>query len=428
VAGGTVVGALRGGGFVNARIDSDDNSWRESNVACVNGSPPAAWPTWPNCTTTGNVTAYGASDTLAAGSPTYYSTDWFSGGSANDHYKDPTNWPLHIGVLGASADVTSRHTIAVAGQTVWGEGPMSASANSGELLTGSQELECSTCHNQHGNGQYRILRPNPASMIGLTGTFPGGVTVPDACPTILSGLAATGTQATSCVADGVSPGTPVHSYTTTNYMNNTYVPWTTGSGGLAAVACTSGSPVPGYEGSTCPASNLFYPTTLPHIACTAGSPVGVAPYTGAGYICPSSGYFQPNLDGMWPTANGSPASPLGISAWCSQCHQRYLGRSVYDKSSGDAVFTYRHSGEGTLGYNGRQCTTCHVSHGTNAASTGKAAAEEAPGGAPPPAATTWPLDTGTFPAAITTANTANPNSRLLKMDNRGICLKCHRTP
>jgi hypothetical protein len=304
---------------------------------------------------------------------------------------------------------------------------LSALANAGDLLSGTEELECSSCHNQHGNGQYRILRPNPASMIGLTGTFTGGVTVPDDCPTVLTGLAPSGTQATSCIPDGPGTGTQVHSYVTDNYMNATYAPFTTGSGGAAPVACTIGLAVVGYEGTTASASNcvggLFYPTTLPHISCTAGSPVGVAPYTGEGYVCPSSGWFQPNLDGMWPTAGGAavPASPLGISAWCSQCHQRYLGRSVYDKSSGDGVFTFRHSSEGTLAYNGRQCITCHVGHGTNAASTGKAAEEEAPGGAPPPAATTWPADTGIFPAPIT-----SNNSRLLKMDNRGMCLKCHR--
>jgi hypothetical protein len=239
----------------------------------------------------------------------------------------------HIGV-GASEPVTSSH-INLAGltnmqSTVWGSGGQSATGFVGEA---GKTHECTSSHDPHGNGQYSILRPNPATTIGLPGAFPAGVTVPDACPTSSTN--------TSCTAANQKD------YTTTNYMNATYVEWTTGT--------------------------------------VAGSTA--------------------RQDGMAPLTT----SETGISAWCSQCHQRYLGRGVYATDSGDAVFKFRHSTEGTMSYNGRQCNTCHVAHGTNAVATGFAAEEPFPN-----AAGNTELGTGT-----------PENSALLKMDNRGMCEKCH---
>lgn len=67
-----------------------------------------------------------------------------------------------VGALNASADITSAHIdlspsagdgIADTG-VVWGKGAV----NSG-LGTANVELTCVECHNPHGNGNYRILRP-----------------------------------------------------------------------------------------------------------------------------------------------------------------------------------------------------------------------------------------------------------------------------
>jgi predicted CXXCH cytochrome family protein len=73
-----------------------------------------------------------------------------------------------VGVLGASADVNSAHIdlSESAGdgiadmKTVWGKGALVATTP-GNVGTPSVTLTCVECHNPHGNGQYRILRPVP---------------------------------------------------------------------------------------------------------------------------------------------------------------------------------------------------------------------------------------------------------------------------
>lgn len=71
--------------------------------------------------------------------------------------------------------------------------------------------------------------------------------------------------------------------------------------------------------------------------------------------------------------------------------------------TGDAIYTYQHRSDGA---SNRACVTCHASHGTNALMTGTySSAVEWPGGG--------------------VGTTDDNNSRLLKMNNRGICVKCH---
>ena len=90
--------------------------------------------------------------------------------------------------------VTSAH-IALSGVT--GLEPQNKVWGNGTTVAGPVGvLECTTCHNPHGFGQYRILRPVPA-LSATVGTF-----------------AATNTALTSVVADDaadlaavVSPGT-----------------------------------------------------------------------------------------------------------------------------------------------------------------------------------------------------------------------------
>ena len=62
-----------------------------------------------------------------------------------------------IPVLGALAPVTSAHSINESEQIAWGSGPISATVNYGAKI----DLTCGSCHDPHGNGMYRILRPIP---------------------------------------------------------------------------------------------------------------------------------------------------------------------------------------------------------------------------------------------------------------------------
>ena len=120
---GTVLGALRGGGFVEARI--------------ATGSP---------------------SRVLQAGSA--------------------LNTWAKVGV-GTTAPVTSSHLNLArnglaAPMVVWGNDGQNTGAGPTASMT------CASCHNPHGNGNYRILNPIPAPDATSSGTFvpvAAGVTV-----------------------------------------------------------------------------------------------------------------------------------------------------------------------------------------------------------------------------------------------------------
>ena len=112
-----------------------------------------------------------------------------------------------IPVIAAQA-TTSKHDINVAG-TLWGNGAIGSGA--GTAVT----LECGSCHDPHGNGNYRILRPVPTD----SGATAPGVKIPDATnkvytttnywlagdpnsPIDPAGTAFTGTQSTPTTTDG----------------------------------------------------------------------------------------------------------------------------------------------------------------------------------------------------------------------------------
>jgi hypothetical protein len=71
-----------------------------------------------------------------------------------------------IGTLAAFAPTTSAHDIGAAG-TAWGLGNISATASAGTSIT----LNCGSCHDTHGNGKYRILKPTPDNA--YTGAYTG---------------------------------------------------------------------------------------------------------------------------------------------------------------------------------------------------------------------------------------------------------------
>jgi predicted CXXCH cytochrome family protein len=246
----------------------------------------------------------------------------------------PTPTPLNvvtIGVLPAPAPVNSRHVIdGTTAGTLWGNGPI------GTVGAGPSGfvMDCTTCHDPHGNGNYRILRSVP------TGSGGAGYAIPDTYP--------------KAAAD----------YTTTNYFNM-------------------------YFGGVAPANPMTEP----------------------------------------PGAVAGQSILVDTSAWCSQCHTRYLAEAGTTTSgkpaaqgsrvdSGDAIYTYRHTSSGYgyssyggspgFKYNNRACITCHTSHGSNASMPGAYSST-----------VEWPDGSTVNPA------TDPQRASMLKMDNRGMCRKCH---
>ena len=119
----------------------------------------------------------------------------------------------------------------------------------------------------------------------------------------------------------------------------------------------------------------------------------------------SSGEPPPRTRLPWPKTITTSVSSFqaNVAAWCTTCHTRYLAPSgSYKTNSGDAVFTYRHTGDNVSGdaASNRNCIQCHVAHGSNAQM--------------PNSKVEWPSGTAT-----------SGDSRLLRVDDRGICVMCH---
>lgn len=105
-----------------------------------------------------------------------------------------------------------------------------------------------------------------------------------------------------------------------------------------------------------------------------------------------------------------------VGVWCTTCHTRYLAPSGSgDEDSGDAIFKFRHASDPSTRYASSlnspvtlsgSCLKCHAAHGSNASVAAAAGDVEWPDNINPP-------------------GTDTSDSRLLKMDGRGICQKCH---
>jgi predicted CXXCH cytochrome family protein len=245
--GSAVLGALRGGGFVTARIDS-------GNATRVLRSD------------TNHVFQLGKVRALAVGAPV-----------TSAHLNLPEN--------GLSAP-----------QVAWGNAAPNGGA--GPTVT----IGCTTCHNPHGNGQYRILNPIPSDDTGDLVEATTSASVTDAA---LPGL-----------ADGA--------------RNYTIIQTAGGTGTLLASQAATAS------GAAGALAGDYWHVRVPWTTSpgTADAP-----------------------NGWSGTFNGQ------ITAWCKTCHvQYYADTQWFDPNpSGDTLFKYRHNTTTRLA-----CTTCHVAHGSNA--------------------------------------------------------------
>jgi predicted CXXCH cytochrome family protein len=103
-----------------------------------------------------------------------------------------------------------------------------------------------------------------------------------------------------------------------------------------------------------------------------------------------------------------------VGRWCTTCHTRYLSPTGSGETdSGDPIFAFGHTtdpegrdahGRSTPVTLSGGCIQCHVAHGSNATMGPSSGDVELPDG---------------------TSGSGADDSRLLKMNNRGICQKCH---
>jgi predicted CXXCH cytochrome family protein len=311
-----LLGALRSGGFVTAAIDS------------------------------GNPARVLVSNDLASSDDQWAKVRVRNDGAGGIDAAPVTSAHLNLADNGLSAPAVA-----------WGNGPI------GNGLNGpgpTVELACASCHNPHGNGQYRILNPIP-DPAETSGTF-------------------TPVAAGAVVTDSPADNPDAAESDTKNYT----------------VIQTRGTP-----GSL--STYLLYADDV--------ADLGYGPTTGDyWHVRVPWNSASTSVNGN-DAPNGIPGSVTGqfsfdrqMTSWCSACHTRYESASG-DEPSTDALFAFRHETSGN-----RACTTCHVSHGSNARMAGQFSS-------------TQPFPNGdilTYDIGGVTGD-----SRLLKVDNRGTCQLCH---
>lgn len=443
----------------------------------------------------------------------YYNTaraSWSKSRYGDPQYKDAAgNSPIMtVPVLAAGVKVTSTHQLGEV--TQWGSGATPTGVGA------KVELECSSCHNPHGNGNFRILNPvgssipavagtavsidinkqfakvvNAASADDTFGTEQAGAAryiytfTTDKAHTFTPGMVATvrtagAAPATTYLARGTITSVTATTFSVgyqtakptwvngavvanasvsypssilkaevsgTDYVFQTAQPHGLYVGQKVQIASMNASAsdfmgsftitaVPTLDsfkvaGTKTPASVgtevALYIVGIPDAVATTdttgpGVPVGVTGftkvYTTDNYTLADdhyySGKYQSNA--AWTDATGaakkytalSGGFIANVSQWCATCHTRYLASSnsrryAYTvEGKADAQFTFRHRSD-YVGEASPNCITCHVAHGSSAQMT------------------------GSYSSAMTVpgTTTASNSSRLLRVDNRGICVTCH---
>jgi hypothetical protein len=147
-----------------------------------------------------------------------------SGGFTNARIDTSANPKLAktIGVRTSGQTSTSKHAVGVAG-TMWGSG----ATLDGSLGAANVTLECTSCHDPHGNGNYRILKPvgGDAAAAALTFASPVAMTSATKTGTSLStdGKKNTYTYEVVTATNGFKVTDPVTFIGTSEPKANTYL-------------------------------------------------------------------------------------------------------------------------------------------------------------------------------------------------------------
>jgi predicted CXXCH cytochrome family protein len=353
-----------------------------------------------------------------------------------------------VGVV-AAQDVTSAHIEMTANglslpNVAWGNGEEGTGAGP------SATLSCADCHNPHGNGNYRILnltRENATIDDAWVLDILATVAATDRIHTETShGLLVGDTVAiagNATVADGSYTVASVSS----NYFTLTGVDILADGGEVGTVQRTSGTVV---TDPTMPAAGDTRNYTVLQTKGTEGTEATYLLYSSQVVAAEAAGTFN-GIPGDYSATGGDyfarvvPWSPLvnnpacdptifpapaacatansapngrpttftaQITQYCASCHTRYFANSNPNPTTPDpldtgAAWQYPRPGDSLFNHQhrtvaGRDCLTCHVSHGSNATMDGTFSASFA------------------YPDGTTSAS-----SRLLKVDNRGTCQACH---
>ena len=162
-----------------------------------------------------------------------------------------------------------------------------------------------------------------------------------------------------------------------------------------------------------PTTTTFTITAYPTSDPTASS-------TGTNASGQQAGYLSPKT---------SSAFINNVSQWCSTCHTRYLAggnsRMLPNTPAAgvDSVFTYRHTSN-SAGEDSPNCIQCHVAHGSDAQMSNVLGQPNYSYNLNNPG-TLNPLDPNPKTSTTNPGTATAGDSRLLRADNRGVCLLCH---
>ena len=239
-------------------------------------------------------------------------------------YNTVAKIPVRVDANGnmGGGTVTSAH-LAVSGNSIVATGKTWGNFTTDGSPTGATggTLECTSCHNPHGNDAYRILQTQP---VVNGGDF---------------------AQVTAANAVKVTDAALPPAGDTRNY---TIIQQQTGGTNTTLLA----SQVQALEAAGMPnTAGDFFRKSVPWNASGAASTPD-----------------QPNGDSAFISQ---------INAWCATCHSRYLSAGADDTTNTNAVFHNRHYALGNQAVGSIPagahtypvCTTCHVAHGSNAQMT-----------------------------------------------------------
>ena len=322
-----------------------------------------------------------------------------------------------IGVRTAGVATSSSHSVDGSPVTMWGAGPYSATADTGKA---DVDLTCGSCHDPHGNGQYRILRPTPEDTAAVAGT--NIVKINDVASKIYTttnyGQAGTynSNDSQALNADGSSVAFDITANTWTGTFAEASSRWCTtchtrymgfrgSAGNLVGTSDGTGDAVYAFKHATrnlvdpanpgAPASGVITPVNTGAIGTTA-TPGTIA--TGAVLGCYASGAAGPTQI----TYRGVAVLVGTSSSGPNDC--AYYGTGTLSNRSGLASGASR-SDAVTISSGAPRCITCHLSHGSPALESSLITDQTSPG--------------------INVSGTPHLDSTLLRIDQRGVCQACH---
>lgn len=264
-------------------------------------------------------------------------------------------------------------------------------AETSRFLTRSQPALCYSCH----GGGWAGANTDVVNGVGFPGAGRSGTAVAlrggGFSYSLIDSAHPSGQSSNSPNADGTVPVLSAGAAVTSSHSVDSSSQMVWGNGPTSATAKYGKSIQLRCSSCHNPHGNGNYRILRP-IPRDSGAKHGVAIPDATTKVYTTANY--------WRVADtNAPGFIANIAAWCSTCHTRYLSSAATD--TGDAVYTYRHRSD-QAAQGSANCIQCHVAHGSNASMGTSSGGVHNPDGVPAPS-----------------------GSRLLRIDNRGVCQMCH---